>query len=103
MKSTIVHGIFQSRMLESVVISYSKVTVKKQSNRELSSVLCDDLAEWDGGGEGSVDRKGIYVYLQLIHTVIQQKLTQHCKQLSFNKYRNKKKITLWVNQEIETP
>ena len=42
-------------------------------------VLCDDLEGWDGGGvEGRLKRKGIYVYLQLIHFV-RQKLTQHCK------------------------
>ena len=63
MKSTTVHGISQSRMLEWVVISYSKVTFKKQSNRDLNSVLCDDLAGWDGGGEGgSIERGYMYTY-----------------------------------------
>ena len=50
-------------MLEWVVISYSKVTFKKQSNRDLNSVLCDDLAGWDGGGEGgSIERGYMYTY-----------------------------------------
>ena len=31
-------------------------------NRELSSVLCDDLDGWDGGG-GRSKREGIYVYI----------------------------------------
>jgi len=28
---------------------------------------------------GRLKREGIYVYLELIHIVVQQKLTQHCK------------------------
>jgi len=63
LKSTTVHGISQSRILEWVVISYSKVTFKKQSNRELNLVLCDDLAGWDGSGEGgSIERGYMYTY-----------------------------------------
>ena len=34
-------------------------------------------AGWGSGEEGSEGR-GIYVYLWVIHTVVQQKLTQHC-------------------------
>ena len=30
-------------------------------------------------GERRLKREGIYVYLKLIHVVVQQKLTQHCK------------------------
>ena len=32
----------------------------------------------DGGG-GELKREEIYVYLWLIHVVVQQKATQHCK------------------------
>ena len=28
---------------------------------------------------GRCKREGIYVYIQLIHFIVQQKLTQHCK------------------------
>ena len=35
---------------------------------------------WVGG---RLTRKGIYVYLQLIYDVIQQKTTQHCKAIIF--------------------
>jgi len=50
------------------------------SGRELSSVLCGDLEAWDGAGVGGrPKRKGIYVYTLLIHFVVQQTLTQHCK------------------------
>ena len=45
----------------------SLLTIK---HRKLSSVLRDDL-----GGVGL----GIYVYVQLAHVTVQQKLTQHCK------------------------
>ena len=34
-------------------------------------MLCDDLEEWDGGAGGRSKRKGIYVYIQMIHFVIQ--------------------------------
>jgi len=43
--------------------------------RELSSVPCDDLEGWDG--EGSSKREGVYVCIELIHFIVQQKLTQH--------------------------
>ena len=44
-------------------------------------MLCDNLDGWDGGGGmgGRSKREGIYVYIQLIHFGVQQKLTQHCK------------------------
>ena len=42
--------------------------------------LTDDLEGWDGGRVGGrLKREGIYGYLQLIHIVVQQKLTQYCK------------------------
>ena len=48
--------------------------------RELSSELCDDLDGWDAGRvTGRLNREEIHVYLELIHTVVQQKPTQHCK------------------------
>ena len=45
-------------------------------------MLCDDLEGWDGeGGREAQEGEdmGIYVYIYLIHFVIKQKLTQHCK------------------------
>ena len=49
-------------------------------NRELIPVLCDDLEGWAGGGDGKeVQEEGIYVYLWLIHVVIQQEPAKHCK------------------------
>jgi len=39
-------------------------------------VLCDNLEGWDGVGSG---RQETYVYLWLIHVVVWQKPTQHCK------------------------
>ena len=42
--------------------------------------LCDDLeGGWGGGVRGKSKREGTYVYLGLIHFVVQQKLIQHCK------------------------
>ena len=45
-------------------------------------MLCDHLEGWDR--EGGMETQeggdmGIYLYVQLIHFVIQQKLTQQCK------------------------
>ena len=51
-------------------------------------MLCDHLEGWDreGGREAQEGgHMGIYVYIWLIHFVVQQKLTQHCKQLYSNK------------------
>ena len=65
-------------------------------------MACDDLEEWDGGGQES-SRELIYIYIhihiQLIHFIVQRKLTQHCKgiilQLKFLKvigsYSHRKK------------
>ena len=39
-------------------------------------MLCDDLEEWDAGWKEGSRREGIYVFLQLILFVAQQKLTQ---------------------------
>ena len=45
-------------------------------------MLCDDLEGWDredGREAQEGGDMGIYVYLELIHFVVQQKLTQYCK------------------------
>ena len=45
-------------------------------------MLCDHLEEWDREGGRETQEggdKGIYVYAYLIHFVIKQKLTHHCK------------------------
>ena len=45
-------------------------------------MLCDDLDGWarEGGRETQEGGDmGIYVYMWLIHFVVQQKLTQYCK------------------------
>ena len=43
-------------------------------HRELSSVLCDDLEGWDGGSGGRFKREGVYVYMWLIHFLVQQEI-----------------------------
>ena len=50
--------------------------------KEISSVLCDHLEGWDKESRRKTQEggdMGIYVYIQLIHFVIKQKLTHHCK------------------------
>ena len=50
----------------------------------LSPVPCEDLEGCDVRGSGrGLKREGIYIYLELIHVVVQQKLTQHCKAIIF--------------------
>ena len=53
-------------------------------------MLCDHLEGWDREGGREMQKggdMGIYVYVELIHFVIKQKLTHHCKaKKSFNKY-----------------
>ena len=51
-------------------------------HREISLVLCDHLVGWDREGGRETQEggdMGIYVYVQLIHFVIKQKLTHLCK------------------------
>ena len=35
------------------------------------------------GAGGRLKREGMYVYIELIQVVVQQKLTQHCKVIMF--------------------
>ena len=45
-------------------------------------VLCDHLEGWDREGRKETQEGGdvgIYVYIELIHFIVQQKLTHHCK------------------------
>ena len=57
-----------------------------------SSVQCSVINQKHGmvGVGGRCKREGLYVCLQLIHFIVQQKLTQHCKKKCFNK-KNKMK------------
>ena len=43
------------------------------------------------GVGGRLQREGIYVYIELIHFVVQQKLTQHCKAIILQLKKKKKK------------
>ena len=42
-------------------------------------------------GRRRLKRDGIHIYLQLIHIVVQQKLTQHCKAIILQSKLKKKK------------
>ena len=60
--------------------AFTVVLCEMKIYRELSLVLCDILEGCDGGWVGGrFKREGIYVYILLIHFVVQQKPTQHCK------------------------
>ena len=53
-------------------------------------VPCDDLERWDVGMGGRSKRKGVYVYIWLIHFIVQQRLTQHRKTTSPPQPKKKK-------------
>ena len=54
-------------------------------------MLCDDQAGGLGVG-GRPEREGMYVHLQLIHFVVQQKLTQHCKAVILQLKKNQSDV-----------
>ena len=61
-------------------------------------VLCDDLegVGWEYGGRKAREG-GDYVQLQLYHTVVEQKTTQHCKAIILQlkiKFKNRRIIAL---------
>ena len=59
-------------------------------------MLRDDLDGWDGGVR-EAQREGGYLYTQLIHFVVQQKLTQSCKELC----SDKNKIDMYMISMLE--
>ena len=48
-------------------------------HRQLSLLLSGDLEGWNKGVGGRLKKERIYVYLWLIHVVVQEKLTKYCK------------------------
>ena len=46
-------------------------------------------------------QKGMYVCIQLIHLVLQQKLAQHCKQVYFTKLKRGRKKSFYVEMKKE--
>ena len=59
-------------------------------------MLCDDLEGWGGRWEGGRLRREeiyvcVYIYIWLIHFVVQQKLTQHCKAIIILQFKKKAK------------
>ena len=68
-------------------------------------MLCDDLEGWEGG---SGQRGHTHTHTELIHVVVWQKATQHCKaiilQLKINsKRRKKKKHKFSLNYRVGCP
>lgn len=65
---------------ESSMDVYPLPCVKQTASGDLlsgtgsSAGCCDDLEGWDGG-----NREAIYLYLWLIHLIVQQRPTQHSK------------------------
>ena len=53
-------------------------------------MLCDDLQGWGREGWGRSKMQGIYVSIWLIHFIVQQKPTQHCKAITPQQKKKKK-------------
>ena len=54
-------------------------------------MLCDDLERW----EGDSGERG-YVYIWLVHDVVQEKLIKHCKTIIFQfKISTLKNVYVW--------
>ena len=73
----------------SIIGIYSLTCVKRPVSGKLlhntgCSVQCPvNLEGWDGKVRERLRREGIYVYLQQIHIVVQQKPMQHCRAIIF--------------------
>ena len=64
------------------------------SQETQTGALYLNLEVWDGEGDGSFKREGIYVYLCLIHVAIRQKTKKFCKAIILQlKNKLNKKIT----------
>ena len=59
-------------------------------------MLCDDPGGGKVARKGGSRRRSLYVYLRLIHIVVQQKLTQHCKAIIL---RLKRKLYIYKEQQ----
>ena len=51
--------------------------------RSTGSSACCSVMAWRGRVGTSLKREGIVIHIKLIHAVVQQKLTQHCKAIVF--------------------
>ena len=83
---------------------YTLLCVKQIASGNLlyntgSSAQCSVMTQMDRVGGG---REGIYVYIQLIHLIVQQKLTQHCKAtiLQIKKKERKQYIFAWHTSDV---
>ena len=52
--------------------------------RGLDLVLCDDLEGWDGGRREARGKRWVYVHIQWVHFIVQQKPTQHSKPITLH-------------------
>ena len=76
-----------SQVLPTSLTDYYPKRERKQyshvvNNKNPSSAQCSVMTQRGGMGKAlgrRLKKDGIYVYIQLIHSVVQQKLTQHCK------------------------
>ena len=73
------------------LFSLSKGNIQNHTGSSAGCAVMTQKGRMEVGWKGGLKRKGIYVYLQLIHVVVQQKLTQYCKAIIFQFLKIKKK------------
>ena len=61
---------------------------KLQYNQRAQPLLSQDSEGWDGAGR-RFKREGMYVNRQLMHLVVQQKLTPHCNYIPTKNLKKK--------------
>ena len=67
-----------------IFLQFKELTVLRLNLAGLPMGLGDVVARGIGGGVGEeFKREGICVYLELIHFIVQQKRSQHCKAILF--------------------
>ena len=62
-------------------------------------MLCNDLEGWDGRRGPRLGKEGLYIQLWLIHVVVWQKPTQHCKNKQTKKQKNKISAVIILKSE----
>ena len=62
-------------------------------------MLCNDLEGWDGKRGQRLGKEGMYIQLWLIHIVVWQKPTQHCKNKQTNKQKKKISAVIILKSE----
>ena len=98
-----------SQVLPTSLTDYYPKRERKQyshvvNNKNPSSAQCSVMTQRGGMGKAlgrRLKKDGIYVYIQLIHFVVQQKLTQHCKAIILQWGGKKKEFYVLYHLQVQ--